>query len=74
MPGHIRARLDEEFELIEGKGLSGYFLIVWDIMEFARRKGILAQGRGSAASSLVAYLLGITPVDPISTTSLWAGF
>ena len=58
-------RLDYEFELIEGKGLFGYFLIVWDIMEFARRNGILAQGRGSAASSLVAYVLGITPVDPI---------
>ena len=44
--------------------MCGYFLIVWDIMEFARKNGILSQGRGSAASSLVAYLLGITPVDP----------
>jgi error-prone DNA polymerase len=58
-------RLNYEFELIKDKGLFGYFLIVWDIMEFARKNGILAQGRGSAASSLVAYVLGITPVDPI---------
>jgi error-prone DNA polymerase len=61
----IVERLNYEFGLIEGKGLFGYFLIVWDIMEFARKNGILAQGRGSAASSLVAYVLGITPVDPI---------
>ena len=61
----IMERLNYEFKLIEGKGLFGYFLIVRDIMEFARKNGILAQGRGSAASSLVAYVLGITPVDPI---------
>ena len=61
----LMERLDYEFDLIRGKGLFGYFLIVWDIMEFARKNGILAQGRGSAASSLVAYVLGITPVDPI---------
>ena len=61
----VKGRLEQELALIERKGLCGYFLIVWDIMEFARRNGILAQGRGSSASSLVAYLLGITPVDPI---------
>lgn len=61
----IRSRLIRELELIEKLNLSGYFLIVHDIMEFARREGILAQGRGSAANSLVAYLLGITKVDPI---------
>ncbi|HAR97050.1 MAG TPA: error-prone DNA polymerase [Deltaproteobacteria bacterium] len=61
----VWTRLEHELELIDEKGLCGYFLIVWDIMEFARKSGILAQGRGSAASSLVAYLLGITPVDPI---------
>ncbi len=61
----ILARIDDEIGLIEQKGLSGYFLVVWDIIEFARRMGISAQGRGSAASSVVAYVLGITPVDPI---------
>ena len=63
--GEMKGRLEQELALIEQKGLCGYFLIVWDIMEFARKEGILSQGRGSAASSLVAYLLGITPVDPI---------
>jgi error-prone DNA polymerase len=64
-PDEVRQRLEQELRLIGAKGLCGYFLIVWDIMDFARRNGIPAQGRGSAASSLVAYLLGITPVDPI---------
>jgi error-prone DNA polymerase len=65
IPDEVKARLEQELGLIEHKGLCGYFLIVWDIMEFARKNGILAQGRGSAAGSLVAYLLGIAPVDPI---------
>jgi len=65
LPEEVSKRLDHELQLIEGKGLCGYFLIVRDIMEFAKKSGIPAQGRGSAASSLVAYLLGITPVDPI---------
>ncbi len=58
-------RLNHELALIGSKGLAGYFLVVWDIIEFARGMGISAQGRGSAASSLVAYVLGITPVDPL---------
>ena len=45
-------------------GLAGYFLIVWDIVRFARREGILCQGRGSAANSAVCFCLGITAVDP----------
>ncbi|HHY96032.1 MAG TPA: DNA polymerase III subunit alpha, partial [Firmicutes bacterium] len=61
----VEARLQEELDLIRRLGLTDYFLVVWDIMEFARQRGILAQGRGSAANSLVAYLLGITAVDPI---------
>jgi error-prone DNA polymerase len=61
----VTERLNHELKLIEQKGMSGYFLIVRDIMEFARKAGISAQGRGSAASSVVAYVLGITPVDPI---------
>ncbi len=47
-------------------GLANYFLIVWDIVRFARAQGIRCQGRGSAANSLVAYLLGITPIDPLA--------
>jgi error-prone DNA polymerase len=61
----ILKRIDQEIILIEQKGLSGYFLVVWDIVEYARKMGISAQGRGSAASSVVAYVLGITPVDPM---------
>lgn len=61
----VQPKLDHELQLIEKLDLSGYFLIVWDIVEFARKSGIPAQGRGSAANSLVAYLLGVTPVDPI---------
>ena len=61
----VLKRIDHEIVLIERKGLSGYFLVVWDIVEYARKKGISAQGRGSAASSVVAYVLGITPVDPM---------
>ena len=62
----IKTKLNEELSLIKRLGLSGYFLVVWDIMKFAQSKGIPAQGRGSAANSLVAYLLNITPVDPIA--------
>ncbi len=64
-PPDYQEKLDHELALIEKLGLVDYFLIVWDIVEFARRRGIPAQGRGSAANSLVAYLLRITPVDPV---------
>jgi len=61
----IEAKVSYELNLIEKLGLSGYFLVVWDIMDYAERNGIPAQGRGSAANSIVAYILGITKVDPI---------
>jgi len=61
----VETRLSQEIDLIKKLGLSGYFLIVWDIMDYAKRNGIPAQGRGSAANSMVAYILGITKVDPI---------
>lgn len=61
-----RAALDHELTIIEQQGLTNYFLIVWDLVHFARSRGIPCQGRGSAANSLVAYLLGITPIDPLS--------
>ena len=51
--------------MIEAKDFPGYFLIVHDIVQFARGRGILCQGRGSAANSAVCYLLGITAVDSI---------
>ncbi len=61
----VESRVGYELDLIDRLGLSGYFLIVWDIMEYAKQHGIPAQGRGSAANSIVAYILGITKVDPV---------
>ncbi len=60
-----RQRMEEELKLIESKQLTGYFLVVWDIVQYALNCGVRCQGRGSAANSLVAYLLDITPIDPI---------
>ena len=64
----LRARADKQVEtelaLIAKLHLAGYFLIVWDIVEFCRKQRILVQGRGSAANSAVCYALGITAVDP----------
>ncbi|HEY8280997.1 MAG TPA: PHP domain-containing protein, partial [Leifsonia sp.] len=60
-----RERITRELEVIEAKDFPGYFLIVYDIVRYARGQGILCQGRGSAANSAVCYLLGITAVDSI---------
>ncbi|MDX1663677.1 MAG: error-prone DNA polymerase, partial [Candidatus Promineifilaceae bacterium] len=62
----VRDGLARELAVIEGTHLANYFLIVADIVRFARESGIRCQGRGSAAGSLVAYLLGIGPVDPLA--------
>lgn len=59
------AQLRHELEVIQGLGLENFFIVVWDIMREARERGIPAQGRGSAADSMAAYVLGITRVDPI---------
>ncbi|GAA3580024.1 error-prone DNA polymerase [Microlunatus spumicola] len=60
-----RQRLERELAVIEEKDFPGYFLIVRDMVAFAREQGILCQGRGSAANSVVCYVLMITAVDPI---------
>ncbi|MEJ3404101.1 error-prone DNA polymerase [Rathayibacter sp. YIM 133350] len=65
VPEAVRARLERELDVIELKDFPGYFLIVHDIVQEARRRGILCQGRGSAANSAVCYTLGITAVDSI---------
>jgi len=62
----IRDHLVHELSVIDRAGLANYFLIVWDIVRFAREQGIRCQGRGSAANSLVAYLLYISPIDPLA--------
>ncbi|MDL5350954.1 error-prone DNA polymerase [Microbacterium sp. zg-YB36] len=61
-----RARIEKELGVIEQKDFPGYFLIVYGIVQEARRRGILCQGRGSAANSAVCYLLDITAVDSIA--------
>jgi error-prone DNA polymerase len=75
-PYHDRARaqIARELDLIEKLGLAGYFLIVWDIVNFCRQQRILAQGRGSAANSAVCYSLGITAVDPVGMDLLFERF
>ncbi|NLL19587.1 MAG: DNA polymerase III subunit alpha [Clostridia bacterium] len=71
----IRQRLDYELETIRQMGYSGYFLIVWDMIRFARDRGIyVGPGRGSAAGSLVAYCLGITDIDPLKYGLLFERF
>jgi error-prone DNA polymerase len=75
-PYYDRARqqVERELALIEKLKLAGYFLIVWDIVDFCRRKNILVQGRGSAANSAVCYSLGITAVDAVGMDLLFERF
>jgi error-prone DNA polymerase len=75
-PYHERARaqIARELDLIERLDLAGYFLIVWDIVNFCRHNDILVQGRGSAANSAVCYSLGITAVDPVGMGLLFERF
>ncbi len=68
------AQLDHELDLIEHLDFPGYFLVVWDIVEFCRKAGILCQGRGSAANSAVCYVLGITKADAVSLGLLFERF
>ena len=70
----VRAQLERELALIAKLGLAGYFLVVHDIVRFCRARGILAQGRGSAANSAVCYALSITAVDPVAMELLFERF
>jgi error-prone DNA polymerase len=74
MTSVVAARLQRELDVIEKTHLAEFFLITWDIMRFAREHGIPGQGRGSAADSIVAYLLGITRVDPVAHDLLFERF
>ncbi len=69
-----RRQIDHELALIEKLDLPGYFLIVWDIVEYCRKQNILVQGRGSAANSAVCYSLGITAVDAVEMELLFERF
>jgi error-prone DNA polymerase len=70
----VRAQIDHEIALIHRLGFSGYFLIVHDLVLFARGRGILCQGRGSAANSAVCFALGLTHVDPVGGGLLFERF
>ena len=71
----IRTRLDYELDVIHGMGYASYFLIVWDFINYARGHGVeVGPGRGSAAGSIVAYLLGITNIDPLRYALLFERF
>jgi error-prone DNA polymerase len=70
----VAHRLQTELEVIEKTGLAEFFLINWDLMRFAKEHGVPGQGRGSAADSIVAYVLGITRVDPIEHNLLFERF
>ena len=67
-------QLQHELRVIRRTRLAGYFLLVWDIVRFAQEKRIRVRGRGSAANSIVAYLLGITNVDPLAHNLLFERF
>jgi error-prone DNA polymerase len=69
-----RRQIERELDLIEKLDLAGYFLIVWDIVNYCRQEDILVQGRGSAANSAVCYSLGITAVDPVGMDLLFERF
>ncbi|WP_411847345.1 error-prone DNA polymerase [Roseibacillus persicicus] len=70
----VTAQLTQELALIRKLSFSGYFLIVHDLVSFANSQGILCQGRGSAANSVVCYLLGLTAADPIGSGLLFERF
>jgi error-prone DNA polymerase len=72
-PGAYR-QLEHELDVIEKLDFPGYFLIVWEIVEFCRANDILCQGRGSAANSAVCYALGITKADPVFFKLLFERF
>jgi error-prone DNA polymerase len=73
-PEDVERQLLRELDLVEQLGYSSYFLTVWDLVRFARSRGILCQGRGSAANSAVCFALGITSIDPVRMGLLFERF
>ncbi|HUP64875.1 MAG TPA: error-prone DNA polymerase [Thermoanaerobaculia bacterium] len=74
LTARAQAQIEKELDMIEKLDLAGYFLIVWDIVQFCGREKILVQGRGSAANSAVCYALGITAIDPVKMNLLFERF
>jgi error-prone DNA polymerase len=69
-----REQLEHELAVLRRLGMADHFLVVWDVCRFARESGILCQGRGSAANSLVCYALRVTAVDPVAHDLLFERF
>src|SRR4030095_6506672 len=74
IPGDVVDQVEKELKIIEALDYPGYFLTMREIVEFCREKGILCQGRGSAANSVVCYCLGVTAVDPAKVNLLFERF
>ncbi len=74
LPSRAFDQINHELAIIGECGLANYFLIVWDIVQYARSQGIRCQGRGSAANSLVAYLLNISPINPLQYNLVFERF
>ncbi len=74
IPKEVGAQLDTELAVIEDLDYCGYFLTVHEVVDFCRERGILCQGRGSAANSAVCYCLGITAIDPVRMQLLFERF
>ncbi len=74
VPDAVRKQLEHELKLIEELSYADYFLTVQDMVDFARKRGILCQGRGSAANSVVCFVLGITAIDPVRMNLLFERF
>lgn len=71
----ILARMDYEIDIIDGAGFTNYFLIIWDLLKYSREQGIaVGPGRGSVPSSLVAYLMRITDIDPVRHSLVFERF
>jgi error-prone DNA polymerase len=74
IPPNVVGQVEKELEIIEALDYPGYFLTMWELVRFCREKGILCQGRGSAANSAVCYCLGVTAIDPMLTDLLFERF
>ena len=74
LSAEVKSKIEEELALITHLGFCGYFLVVWSIVDWCKSSGILVQGRGSAANSIVCYSLGITNAEPIKHKLLFARF
>ena len=74
VPPAVLTQMENELALVKELGYAAYFLTVYDVVQFARREGILCQGRGSAANSTLCYCLGITEIDPVHHALLFERF